>query len=430
MAVDQRLGLTAIGARIGCRPRRRTLTPQGGGRSPTLHCTYGLLGMNLRLPSTEESLSIILKLVGDACNINCHYCYEKRKPEHENQWITPELLQSFFEKAGGRPLALELHGGEPLLIGRDRMRSLLRVCRGYAGPLRITLQTNATLLDDNWLGLFQMEWPELEYSTSLDGDREGNRHRVDYADRPIGERVEQTLRRFERLGLRLGVICTVTRSLLLRPRETLNYFLQFPALNIVKINPCFDYNVTTRYSPGNALSLSLYNPSGEGLPGWGIRPHEFRMFLTEVFDEWCDSRLYTRLLVEPFMSVLRVLQGQSATFCVYDGRKCAHILTLYPDGRLGSCDELDLPDAQLAPSIHDLTSLDDVLHFQTNPKLGEDLNTILAKCESCDYRATCNGGCLATRKRYFGSSYYEEYCRYRIELIEHVKKRLREGRAK
>jgi len=383
--------------------------------------------MAIRLPSTDEPLSVILKLVGDACNINCHYCYEKRKPEASFQRITPELLRSFLTKACGRPLAVELHGGEPLLIGRDRMRSLFSVFRQYDGPLRIALQTNATLLDDEWLELFREEWPELEYSTSLDGDPSGNLHRVDYSDRPTSERVEHTIRRFEQLGLRLGVICTVARPVLPRAREVLNYFLQFSAINMLKLNPCFDFNVRTRPSPGNAVSLAIYNPSGVGIPGWGIRPREFRIFLTEVFDEWRERQLYARLPVEPFMSILRVLQGQRASFCVYDAHKCAHILTLYPDGRLGSCDELSMPSAQLVQNVLTISSLDDVLHYQTNPKLHNELNALLAKCDTCAYQPTCNGGCLATRRRYFGSEYYEEYCQYRIDLIEHVKSYLMEG---
>jgi len=42
----------------------------------------------LSLDSADESraVSIIVKLTGESCNINCFYCYEKRKP-HQNAQV-------------------------------------------------------------------------------------------------------------------------------------------------------------------------------------------------------------------------------------------------------------------------------------------------------------------------------------------------------
>src|SRR5689334_10282909 len=76
--------------------------------------------MELRIPQQGDPLEIILKLAGETCNINCYYCYEKRKPYERAKTLSAADLCAFLHKMGGRPLRLHLHGGEPLLIGLKR----------------------------------------------------------------------------------------------------------------------------------------------------------------------------------------------------------------------------------------------------------------------------------------------------------------------
>lgn len=379
--------------------------------------------MKLPLPAPDDGLAIILKLAGDACNINCTYCYEKRKPIGDVERMSPALLRALFAKAKGRALALELHGGEPLVVGKPHMRELLRECRRYPGPLRVACQTNATLLDDDWISLFEDEFPALELATSLDGDPIASRYRVDYKDRAVHLAVEAAFALCERRGFSLGVVATIARSALGRARELLDYFSRFAAIRFIKVNPCFDFNASAPYMPHNRRVLPV-----SGTPQWGIHPAEFAQFLCELFDLWIDEDR-PRLLIEPFLSILRTTGGASTTFCVYDARKCAHQLTLYPDGRLASCDELKLDDALLARTLDDVASLDDVIGLQTASRLHADLDDLLVKCETCTHQDTCRGGCLATRKRYRGSPHYEAYCDYRKHVIDHVRHRVHAAHA-
>src|SRR5262249_806540 len=151
-------------------------------------------------------------------NINCHYCYERRKPYLRATTLQPEIVARFLALCGARPLRVVLHGGEPLLIGRDRLTLLMRELRGYRGPLRLALQTNGTLLDEAWLDHLDWEWPELEIAISLDGDVTANAHRVDFADRPIHARVARALNLLGKRQRHVGAIAVVTRRSLDRAR--------------------------------------------------------------------------------------------------------------------------------------------------------------------------------------------------------------------
>jgi radical SAM protein with 4Fe4S-binding SPASM domain len=374
----------------------------------------------LREPRPDEPLSVILKLVGETCNINCYYCYEKRKPYEGKGRLSLDSVQQLLDLADGRALGIELHGGEPLLYGRKPTRDLLRLLRRYRGELSLSIQTNATLLTDEWLDLFGEEWPDVDIGISLDGDDEANRNRVDYRDRSTSERVHQALRRTADRGLRVGLISTVTRQVAERPEATLDFIAGFPAVRAVKFSPCFDFNVVTRaLAPGNRTSLLQLNPDGQGHTGWAITPNQFAEFLVRAYDHWRDRGYYQQFLVEPFVSVLRKLVGRTTRFCHFTDQKCAFVLTLYPDGRLGSCDELGMGDA-IFGHVSQLDSLTATASLRRNPGLRADLEELLTRCASCAYQSTCGGGCLATRRRYRTSAYYDEYCESRIRIIDHI----------
>ncbi|MBE1582298.1 radical SAM/SPASM domain-containing protein [Nonomuraea angiospora] len=380
----------------------------------------------LSLPGPGNALSVILKLPGETCNINCFYCYEKRKPYPEAVQLQPEMLRRFLGLCGQRPLRIELHGGEPLMLRRELMAELLAELRAYPGTVSLAIQTNGILLNDAWIEFFKREWPDIEIGVSLDGPTEINdAYRVDYRDRGTAGRVEATLRRLNAHGLRIGVIAVVARRSLGHARELISYFGGFPAIRFLKLVPCLDYNVTTEMlAPADRKeNLLTLNPSGRGAPDWATSPKEYADFINEAFDVWREDG-FRHFVLEPVYSAMRGLLGDAPSFCHFSDTKCAWVLTLYPDGRLGSCDELRMPEAEHA-KIGELEDIDEVLRMQRNPALGHRLNALYGKCSTCDYQDTCRGGCLATRLQFLGTAYDDEYCMQRIQIIEHVASALR-----
>jgi uncharacterized protein len=74
---------------------------------------------SLDTADTSTAVSIIVKVRGDTCDIDCLYCYEKRKEAPGGARIDAEQIGDLARIFRGRPLAIELHGGEPLTAGRD-----------------------------------------------------------------------------------------------------------------------------------------------------------------------------------------------------------------------------------------------------------------------------------------------------------------------
>ena len=123
-------------------------------------------------------LDTVLLKVSSRCNINCSYCYVynqgdtswQRMPKHMSLSTVEDVLRqlaSLYEDQK-HPFAVVLHGGEPLLLPRTILETLLQ---GLADRLPQTcsrsIQTNGTLIDDELLSLCLRTGTTL--SVSLDG---------------------------------------------------------------------------------------------------------------------------------------------------------------------------------------------------------------------------------------------------------------------
>lgn len=169
--------------------------------------------------AVPRRLEVILK-VAERCNIACTYCYffdarntdfERRPPLISVETIdqVAAYLLDAARKHRLQVIQIDLHGGEPLLMKRDRfddMCSRLTRALQQVVDLRISLQTNGMLLDDSWVDLLDKHG--VFVGVSLDGPPEvHDLRRIDHDGRGTYDRVIAGIRRLQdRLPDRLGVI--------------------------------------------------------------------------------------------------------------------------------------------------------------------------------------------------------------------------------
>ena len=168
---------------------------------------YASVGQPYRALAGDASgtaVSVILKVRGETCDIDCLYCYEKRKEAPGGRRIDASQVGQLVTIFRGRPLAIELHGGEPLTAGRDHLAELLRELAAQPSVVRVSLQTNGVQLDEGWLDMFDAVYPQLRIGISLDGDPDGNTWRVGYDGQPTYPRVAAALRLLSNADFRAG----------------------------------------------------------------------------------------------------------------------------------------------------------------------------------------------------------------------------------
>lgn len=372
----------------------------------------------------QSAVSVILKLRGETCDIDCIYCYEKRKEAPGGSRITADQVRRLPEIFRGRPVAVELHGGEPLSAGRGQVADVLRELASQPSVIRVSMQTNGVHLDGQWLDLFEELYPGLLIGISLDGDASGNAWRVGYDGMPVYPRVASALRLLAARGWAAGVIAAVTPAVLGRAGEIIDHIAGFGAVNAVSFVPCFDSSVQRPTSTRGArlpASRVLQRAAIDGAkePAWAIRPGEYADFILAATERWISAGYFTRMKLEPAVSVIRRLRGLDTGFCHFSDLKCDHVFTLYPDGRLGSCDELPWPQARL--TTLDQASGEDVIQAaQRGSSLLAEGRQLMRRCVGCEYRSTCGGGCVATRWRQALAGDEDSYCDYRMRMIDGI----------
>lgn len=95
--------------------------------------------------------------------------------------MSDEVLRSYIrqliESHGAGRVTVSWQGGEPTLMGVDFFRRAVEYQNKYAMPgmaFENTMQTNGTLLDDEWCGFFREN--NFLIGISIDGPRELHDH--------------------------------------------------------------------------------------------------------------------------------------------------------------------------------------------------------------------------------------------------------------
>lgn len=377
----------------------------------------------IKAPGADDATSIILKLVGESCNLDCSYCYEKRKPYAGSRILDPAVVEQVLSRLAPKRLAIELHGGEPLLYPKTKFEQLSEVLNSYAGRLdRVTMQTNGTLLNSESCTNLLNWFPSLQLGVSCDGPPSLNRERVFYSGTSSAASVESTLRLIEQAGINIGIICVVSRGNVDSPIRLLEYFSEFKSVKSVKFVPCFDEAVTQAAGPRRRVDvLSVFN-NVEGAPPWSLRPEEYSRFLSDAFDAWIEKGIFQQFVVEPFVTMIRKIRGAPTNNCHFEHNKCAHVFTIYPDQTIGSCDELERIEAQygLASESSSFQGPATSFHAGADPIIAN----LGRACTVCSHQRTCGGGCIATRKRMAKNGSDHLYCAHRRATLDHVESRL------
>ena len=140
----------------------------------------------------------LAKPTGAACNLSCKYCFflsKKNLYPGSSFRMSDELLETYIRQyieAQQIPQAtIAWQGGEPTLMGLDFFRRSILYQQKYKRPgmiIQNTMQTNGTLLDDEWCEFFRKN--NFLIGLSLDGPKRlHDAYRVDKAGKPTFDKV-------------------------------------------------------------------------------------------------------------------------------------------------------------------------------------------------------------------------------------------------
>lgn len=348
----------------------------------------------------KKNLVIILKNPGTSCNIGCVYCAEERKKYISiDNVITENQMEELAELTKDYSLNVLFHGGEPTLLSCEYYQNAMDIFERINDDVYFGIQTNATLINMEWIKFLKDNRHRLGISVSIDGPQKVNKYRLTKDKKETYELVNSNIKLLGKHGIKTGMICTIVSSALGKEKELFDMLNEFDNLQFVKLNPCMDRNL-----------------DGE-VPFWGVTPQQYFDFVNNFFDIMVKESAWSKFYVEPIISVLKNLQGIDSSFCNYSQKKCTNFISVYPDGTITSCDNFDLQNGFIG-KLESVDNIDSILQFQNNAILKSNYLELLSKCKTCEYQKICCGGCIAIRTRYADTN---EYCDGIKSMIDHIK---------
>ena len=335
----------------------------------------------------SRGFQVFVKPAGPLCNLACRYCYYLDKgslyKEAESLRMSEDILEEYIvqhiETSPDEIIRFSWHGGEPTILGVDFFRKVIALQRKHKPGRRFIvngMQTNGTLLDDEWCRFLAAEG--FAVGLSLDGPREmHNRCRVTRAGRPT---FAQTICGYELLrrhGVSTDILCVVNAHNVRHPLEVYRFFKQIEA-SYVTFLPLVGQH------PGRSGGVSADTVPAEA---WGF-------FLCAVFDEWLSGDI-GRIKVQIFEEATRTAFGQEHSLCLFRP-VCGDVPVLEHNGDFYSCDHFVDADHRLG-NIRE-TALVELLESPAQTAFGQaKLKALPYLCRTCEVKEMCNGECPKNR---------------------------------
>ena len=361
---------------------------------------------------TPVAFHVMSKPTGAICNLDCEYCFFLSKDQlypGSAFRMDPQIHEAYLSQLlaaheGADEVVVAFQGGEPTLMGLDFFRRTLELEEALQRPgqrMVNTLQTNGTLLDDEW-GAFLREHDFL-VGVSVDGPREmHDAYRVDKGGKPTFDRVLRGIDVLRRHGVDWNALTTVNAANGDHGHEVYTFLRDELGAQFIQLIPVVE-RVTRELLPLAGAGWGqrrgerpMYRQQGGLVTHRSVGAEQYGQFLVEVFDEWARHDVGDVFVQEFDTALAHWLGMDQAGMCVH-ARTCGTALALEHNGDVYSCDHY-VEDEYLLGNIAEGRTL---LQLATSPQQtafgNAKLDTLPAYCRGCDVRFACNGGCPKDR---------------------------------
>lgn len=340
-----------------------------------------------------QSFDIVIK-VAERCNLACSYCYYYMQEFSGNNYtpfITEEvmaevpqfLLRSAQELNLGR-FRIVFHGGEPLLLKKNRFdqfcHSLAATLEGHA-QVDFAVQTNGTLVDAEWIDLFERH--KVALGVSIDGTpdqhdlrRKDHHGRGSYQATVRGLQLLQQAEQDGRIPS-VGAICVVNP--VEDSAKVLHHCVQDLRIHDTNLN----------FPRGGWDSPEVLR--------WDQAVESHRSIVRYTLDNLVHPEFHYVRSISDVLLTLRSEKGAR----INDWRRSRrhHIATISSEGALLVDDNMLGLDSRFAGTGLTIfgTSLRDLLDSGLWRTLDAAIDQVPAECQTCKWYRSCRSGELYNR---------------------------------
>ena len=346
----------------------------------------------------SKPLYVLAKPVGASCNLRCKYCYYLEKSHlYRNapaRVMSDELLERFVQEyIQAQTMSQVLftwHGGEPLMRPLSFYRRAVALQEKYAFGRQIdnTIQTNGTLLTDEWCEFFkEHNWL---VGISIDGPQEfHDEYRRTASDKPSWQKVMRGIRLLRKHGVEWNAMAVVNDFNAGYPLEFYHFFKEMGA-KYIQFAPVVERMAA--HSDGRHLATLVDQECP--VADFSVSPAQWGDFLCAIFDEWVRHDV-GQTYVEIFDCTLANWVGERPGICVY-AKECGHAGVMEFNGDVYSCDHFVFPEYKLG-NIRDKTLVEMLYGEQQRQFSCLKHATLPKQCKECEWEFACHGECPKNR---------------------------------
>ncbi len=361
----------------------------------------------------KSRLHIMLKPVSGLCNLRCKYCFyadeTTKRDVGDRGTMSPATLENVLRNALAEcsgHLTVAFQGGEPMLAGQPFFEQAMALAEKHnVHRCRIdwAIQTNGTLLDEDWCLLFARG--RFLVGVSLDGDKAlHDTNRVDPQGRGSYNRVLRGIRLLEKHRVDFNILTVLTSDVCRSFRRVYNFYSK-NNWDFQQYIPCLD-------------------PLGEprGARPWSLTPERYAQYLKTAFDCWYGDILSGRKKYHRYFdNLLLLLDGQPPEACGMGGI-CGMQYVVEADGCVYPCDFYMLDQYQLGNLNED--SFADLDRRREELRWIEQSREQAAECAVCPWHALCRGGCRRDRDYFEAGIGINYFCAAYREFFPYAYPRL------
>jgi uncharacterized protein len=301
-------------------------------------------------------------------------------------------------------------GGEPMLAGIDFFRRVVEYEQQYGSSGQYVcngVQTNGTLIDDEWAQLFA-DYHFL-LGVSLDGPRQLHDHyRITAGGQGTYDLVLRGIQTLDRHDAEYNILSVVNRLTGDHPEEIWSY-MQEHSFRFLQFIPCVERDPTT----GDLTEFS-------------VQAQQFGDFLCTVFDLWYNKG-QPEVSVRLFDNLLLSYAGHGPQVCQFQ-RECGDYVVVEYNGDVYPCDFYVETRLHLG-NLHE-KPLDEIARSKRADAFKQRKRHGDPACATCDWLHICNHGCPLMRdhnpdgRTHYLCSAYQQFFAHSEERLRQLSQRV------
>lgn len=366
---------------------------------------------------------MMLKPAGSLCNLRCKYCYYLEKSELyvdiPKHIITDQLLEKFIKdyiEAQTMPQVLfTWHGGETLMRPISFYKRALELQRIYGRGRQIDncIQTNGTLLNDEWCKFFKDN--HFLVGVSIDGPQEfHDEYRRSAMGRPTFHQVMKGIQLLNKHGVEWNALAVVNDFNADYPLDFYHFFKEINC-RYIQFTPVVE-RIMQR---PDRLTLAAGMQAGGDVTDFSVTAEQWGNFLCAIFDEWVCNDVGT-YYIQLFDATLANWVGQAPGLCTM-AAECGHAGVMEFNGDVYSCDHFVYPEHYLG-NLNNKT-ITEMMYSDKQKEFARMKRQFLPQqCNECRFQFACHGECPKNRfvNDKYGNPNHNYLCKGYYQFFEHV----------